>query len=98
MTGHTSTAAWRCSRRCDWASSRVNKCAAARVWLLLEIHVGQRMPVGVADDEARPVQPGVRIRQRTKAAGSGVQALQCTGRSMILSTSFKCSASRVPLR
>ena len=36
-----------------WASSRVRRCAAERrSRLLLEIDVGERLPAGVADDEA----------------------------------------------
>ena len=47
------------------ASSRVSSLAADAVRLLLEIDVGERLPVGVADDEA-----GVRF-STARAAGSG---------------------------
>ena len=39
------------------AGEQLGRCAAAR--LLLEIDVGERLPVGVADDEAPPMQLGV---------------------------------------
>jgi hypothetical protein len=42
------------------ASSRVIWCAAERrPRLLLEIDVGERLPIGIADDEASPIQLGV---------------------------------------
>jgi hypothetical protein len=55
-----SRAAWQCWRRSRPASSRVSNLAAARrARLLLAGDVGQRLPVGVADDEAPPMQLGV---------------------------------------
>ena len=41
------------------AGEQMSRRAPSR--LLLEVDVGERLPVGVADDEARPVQPDVPI-------------------------------------
>ena len=53
------------------AGEQLRRCAAAR--LLLEIDVGERLPVGVADDEAPPMQLGVGLvdgpRRREAALG-----------------------------
>ena len=54
------------------ASSRVSSLAAARLpGLALEVYVGERLPIGVADDQAPPIQLGVGLvdgRRRREAA------------------------------
>jgi hypothetical protein len=53
------------------AGEQLGRRAASR--LLFEIHVGERLPVGVADDEAPPMQLGVGLvdgpRRREAALG-----------------------------
>jgi hypothetical protein len=52
------------------AGEQLGRRTSSRL-LLLEIEVGQRLPVGVADDEAPPIQLGVGLvdgRRRREAA------------------------------
>jgi hypothetical protein len=56
-------------RRASVAGEEVRRRPPSR--LLLAIDVSEPLPVGVADDEAPPIQLGVGLVDRPRAVGSG---------------------------
>ena len=58
----------------------------------------QRLPISIADDEALLLQLGVGFVEGPRRREAALRQTQRSRRSMMLSTSVKCSAIRVPLR